>query len=173
MKPEEQTALEALAGRALAPEEIEQIDEWLPERRDDLIAERLSIGRVRLHSAEITPRGAAAKFPALGGLPGPLALQKALRQLTAFAEAAKAAPVETTSLLGEAIEEQVRGFRVQGLDFSTPALRGMLDLIAAHGGISAEQAAGFKALAQEPDPLSTDNVSDALNRAQGLMTMGG
>ena len=173
MENNELAALEALVGRPLSPEEVADISPWLPPRRDDLIAERLSIGRTRLRSFEITPRGSAALFPAVGGLPGPLALQKALRQLTAFAEAAKAAPDETTSLLGEAIEEQVRGFRVQGLDFSVPALRGMLDLIAAQGGISIEQAAGFKALAQEPEPLTTNQVSDALNRAQGLMTMGG
>lgn len=173
MTPAQQTALEALVGRSLSAADIEVIDPLLPERRDDLIAARLSMGRVRLDATEITPRGSAALFPSLGGLPGALAFQKALRQLTAFAAAAKASQDEVTSLLGEAVEEQLAGYRTRGLDFSVPALRGMLDLIASKGGLSAEQAAGFKALAERPHPLSTNEVSDALNRAEGRMTMGG
>lgn len=173
MNTQEQTALEALVGRALTPEEAEQIDAWLPGRRDDLIAGLLSAGRTQLVSFEITPRGSAALFPALGTLPGPLAFQKALRQLDKFAEESASSEDELTSLLGDATKEQLAGYREKGLDFSEPALRDMLDLIVAKGGLSVGQAEGFKSLARKPAPLSTNQVSDALNRAQGLMTMGG
>jgi hypothetical protein len=101
-----------------------------------------------VQGVEITPRGSAALFPSIGGLPGPLAFQKALRQLTAWAAAAKASQAEEVSLLGEAVEEQLAGYRTRGLDFGVQALRDMLDLIAAQGGLSSQQAAGFKGLAE-------------------------
>lgn len=173
MTEAQQLALAALAGRPLTDADVAAIEPLLPERRDDLIAAVLSEGRTRLVSMEITPRGSAAAFPAVDGLPGPLALQKALRKLTAFAAAAKQSSNEQASLLGDAIEEQLAGYRTRGLDFSVRALRDMLDMIAAAGGISVAEAEGFKSLATQPHPLTTNEVSDALNRAEGRLTLGG
>lgn len=117
---------------------------------------------VIVRGVEITPRGSAALFPSLGGLPGPLAFQKALRQLTAWAAAAKASPNELVSLLGEAAEEQIAGYRSNGLDFSVQALRDMLDLVGQQGGLTAEQVAGFKSLANRPAQVDETTIKRAI-----------
>lgn len=61
----QQTALEALVGRELTQSEIDQIDNWLPTRRDDLIADLLSIGRTKMVPTEI---GAGTILAVLGGV---------------------------------------------------------------------------------------------------------
>lgn len=127
------------------------------------IADALSVGRTSLVSGTITTRGAAALFPSLGGLPGALAFQLAHRKLVAFAATAKASATLSTSLLGEAIELQITSFRDLGLDFSSAALREMLDIIVASGGITADEAAGFKGLAVSvADPITHERVTAAI-----------
>lgn len=172
MTPEQQAALEALAGRALTADDIAAIDPLLPTRRDDLIAARLSTGRVVVQQgATITTRGASAAFPAIGGLPGPLAFEAAMLALEAFASTQANSEQITTKLLARAVGRQLQGFQALGLDFGSPAMRSMLDTLAGTV-LSPEQVAGFKGLAQKPSPLTTNEVSDALNRAENLLTLG-
>lgn len=163
MTPTQQAALEALVGRALTQGEVDQITPLVAAGSTQAIADILSVGRTKLVSGTITTRGAAAAYPALGGLPGALAFQLAHRKLVSFAATAKASQTLSTSLLGEAIELQITSFRDLGLDFSSPALRGMLDIIVQSGGITAEEAAGFKGLAvSQPDPITHTQVGAAL-----------
>ena len=53
MTPIQQSALEALAGRALTANDVAQIDPLLAERDDVAIAAALSIGRTRMQSTFI------------------------------------------------------------------------------------------------------------------------
>lgn len=172
MTPEQQAALEALAGRALTADDIAAIDPMLPPRRDDLIAARLSAGRVAIQQgATITTRGASAAFPSIAGLPGPLAFEAAMLALETFATAQVNSADLPTKLTARAVGRQLQAFQELGLDFGSPAMRAMLD---SFKGVvlSAEQAEAFKALAQKPAPLTTNEVSDALNRAENRLTLG-
>lgn len=143
------------------------------EGNTQAIADVLSVGRTKFTSSTITTRGAAAEFPTLAGLPGALAFQLAYRKLIAFAAAAKASETLSTSLLGEAIELQITSFRDLGLDFSSAALRGMLDIITASGGITADEANGFKGLATSAaDPILEFTVRQAIFADDGTLLVG-
>ncbi len=135
---------------------------------DASIAAIISVGRKRVvQGPVITTRGAAAAFPSLNQLPGALAFQLAFRKLTTFATAASASPELVTNLLGDAITLQLESFHNLGLDFGSPALRDMLDLIVLKGAITAEEAAGFKALAEVPDAVTGAQVGRALRGPWG------
>lgn len=97
----------------------------------------------------ITPRGSAALFPSVEGLPGPLAFQKAIKKISSWVVNAKSSVSEQVSLLAEAVDEQLYGYRNLGLDFGSPALRSMLDLLASMNVINAQELAGFKSLAEK------------------------
>ena len=111
----------------------------------------------------ITTRGAAARFPPLGGLPNSLAFQLAHRKLKTWATPSVASTNLPTSLLADAILLQLAGFEDKGLDFGEPELRNMLDYLSILGVISVEEAAGFKALANAKDsPISWQQVRSAV-----------
>ena len=165
MTPTQQSALAALAGRALTEAEVAQIDAHMtPLGRDDAaIAAVLSVGRKRVVSGQtITTRGAAARFPVVAGLLGPLAFEAAMLALETFASANADAGDLATKLMARAVRRQLQGFQDLGLDFGEPALRSMLDSFVP-AILSPDQAAGFKALAEAPDPVPVQAVVAALN----------
>lgn len=154
MTPAQQTALEGLVGRSLTAEEVTAIDAHLPNRRDDLIAQVLSAGRVR---AVKTNGGIGTVLETLGPLDGAAVLDGL--------EAIKAgnAAVKWAWFLIERGE----------LDFGSPATRGMIDQLVAGGALPAAAGAALKAVAEVPNPITVGQVSDALNVAEGRLTLGG
>ena len=149
MTPQQQTALEALAGRALTTGEITTIDGYLPNRRDDQIAAMLSSGRVRVQK---TLGGIGTVLEALGPVDGAALLD----QLEA--QAATVPAVKWAFVLINRGE----------LDFGSPATRAMIDQL-----LPAPVGAVLKAVAEVADPLTVGQVSDALNVAEGRLTLGG
>lgn len=154
MTPAQQTALEGLVGRPLTAQEITTIDAHLPDRRDDLIAQVLSVGRVRVQK---TLGGIGTVLETLGPEAGAAVLDGL--------EAIKAgnAAVKWAWFLIERGE----------LDFGSSATRGMIDQLVAGGALPAGAGAALKAVAEVPNPITVNQVSDALNVAEGRLTLGG
>lgn len=161
MTPNERDALQELVERTLTEEEEAAIDAALPQRRDDVIAALLSLGRVKVVSHLASERGVLERYPA-----GPLAADEMLAALESFAAGQHA----LSRIVGRAL--RFLG-QPEGLDIGSPATQVLLVQLVEAGALTEAQRAALVQMATVPDPITTNQVSDALNRAQGLMTMGG
>jgi hypothetical protein len=161
MTPAQKAALEALVGRALTADEETEIDGHLQTRRDDLVAQLLSVGRTQVRSRMTSARGLAELYPG-----GPLGAEVVLQKLEGAAAALKADPDAQNKILGSLIARQLAFLGADGLDFGSAALRGMLDQFGQLGILTAGEVAGLKSIGVFPHPLTTNAVSDALNAAE-------
>lgn len=180
MTPAQQAALEALAGRALDTGELAPLDPLVAARNDVAIASALSAGRVRIAERRVSELGVRRAL-------GVVDASRLLGILKASAAAADAGTVEpwlAAVLTGlgvqagdhPAYQETVGSAwrwltQPDGLDVGSAAARDMLDLIAAGNGAAAPACVAIKALAEQPDPIHVGAVSDALNVAEGRMTL--
>ena len=153
MTPEQQAALEGLVGRALTAIELAAIDTQLPERNDVAIAAILSTDRVRVEPMRIGIGTILATMRPNGG-----AFLDALEAL-----AATDANVKWTLKL---IEQS-------NFDIGLPATREELSAFAAEHAELATAIAALLAVAEIDDPIHYNAVSDALNVAEGRLTLGG
>lgn len=158
MNAAQQAALEALVGRPLLATEVDQVQAWVPARRDDLIAALLSVGRTELHSRMTSARGLAELYPG-----GPVGAEIVLMKLEGAAATMKASADAQQKVLGSLIARQLGFLAGDGLDFGSKAFQGMLDQFVALGILLADEVAKLKSIAQRPAPLTTSQVSDALN----------
>ena len=137
-------------------------------RTDGAIAELLSVGRKQVSPRHITERGVRA----LGVLP-----RHRLALLTVLKDAEAAVPawfIPTLTAIGiptadhAALADDIRSAyywikNADGLDVGASGARGMLDIIAAAVPDAAPACVAVKALAETPNPVSVNAVSDALN----------
>jgi len=154
MTPAQQSALEALAGRALTAEELAQIDPLLVARNDVAIAAALSVGRVGFQKTEIGIGTIIAVLGAHGSSGGEF-----LDALVVVGEENRDAHWAMVLL------------KSGTFDLASPASQLQ---IAALAQAMPEHAAGLVALAataSRPDPLPLARVSEALNIAEGRMTL--
>jgi hypothetical protein len=150
MTPQQQTALEALVGRALTAEEVAEITPMVQFRMLQAIANVLSVGRTKVASHFASERGILERFPG-----GPVAADALLAKLEAYAEAAQ----PLSRITGRAI----RFLRQpEGLDIGSPATQAMLGAITQAGVITADEFAGLRAMALRPDPITDGQVATAL-----------
>lgn len=150
MTPAQQTALETVACRALTPDEIASIDAYLPDRNDVEIAAILSVGRVTISPTEI---GNGLILSTIGLASGNTLLDY---------------------LATDATFRHVKPLLEQGrLDVSSALVRGALDGFTEASLITQVEANALKALAETPNPIQYNAVSDALNVAEGRLTLGG
>ena len=144
-------ALQELVQRPLSQEEAAEIDPLLPNRNDVQIADVLSRDRVRTQERHI---GVGTVLDALGPVEGAQVLD-ALEGLKGTNSAVKWAFV-----LLERGELNVGAASVRGqIDALTPAV------------FSEAQADILKGLAEVADPINYNTVSDALNIAEGRVTL--
>lgn len=170
MTPQQQTALETIAGRSLTQPEIEQIDPLLdPDNRNDVaIAAILSTGRtISDPVTKFTSLGIAERFPPLGGLPGPLAAEMVLQKLEGFAAAAGQSADAATKLLGNATARQMGHLTGGGMAIGSPAIAQMLAVIVASGAMTQAEANALTSIASKPNPIDINAMSRALNTAEG------
>jgi hypothetical protein len=166
----QQSALEALAGRALTAAEVLQIDPLLAKRDDVGIAEVLSVGRKASVVRTIDERGVRAALP----------IVDAVAFLTLLRETAAASTMPTwleTMLVAMDVPAKqhlayfdtlacAHGWlqKEAGLDLGAVTTRAMLDMIAASDpdrfGTST---AVLKAMGERDDPVHYTEVSNALN----------
>lgn len=160
MTPAQQTALEALVGRALTQGEVEQITPLVAERRDDLIAGILSVGRTEVYPRMTSARGLAELMPG-----GPVAAEVVMMKLEGAATAMLASADQQQQVLGSLIRRQLSFLAGDGLDFGSAALRAMLDQFVTLTILTSGEVAGLKGIAVRAAPINTNSVSDALNKA--------
>jgi len=163
MTPEQQGAIESVAGRILTAGELVAIDSLLADRNDVQMASIISAGRIRVVSHLIGERGI---LDVLGPVAGD-AFLAALEAITA-----DNLPAALQPYFG-ALRRGVAWLKTDGLDVGSETTRSLLDSLAAAGVVAQESVASIKALAERADPIHYNLLSDALNIAEGRMTLGG
>lgn len=159
MTPNQQTALAALAGRALTEAEIEAIDALLPARRDADIAAVLSVGRTRLQPRLISERGVMS---ALGIVAGEAFLQ-GVESFVAEAPA-QGHPLAAA---WAGIKRAAGWLKGEGIDLGDALTQQLLAAMGAAGVVDAGSAATLAALGRVADPITPGQVSGALNVLEG------
>lgn len=156
----------------MTPQEIRDAIAASPElqalaaaRNDSEIAQLLSAGRKRQDAAtKFASLGIAERFPALGGIPGPLAAEMVLQKLEGFAVAAQQSQDATIKLLGAATARQMRHLEGGGMAIGSPAVAAMLAVIVQAGALTQVEADALTSIASVDDPVPIGAVSDALNK---------
>lgn len=181
MTPAQKTALEGLVGRPLTTPEVTQIDGLLPIRDDVAIAAVLSTGRVKYQTKMISERGVRAALSTSQGSVLLRLFKETAKDMNAGIISAWLPPTLTAAGVpafmhldyAEAIASAQNWLLLDaGLDIGSTASRQMLDLVAMSD--SAKYGAAvtiLKALASQPDPINFNAVSNALNVAEGRMTL--
>ena len=147
MTPEQQSALEAVAGRVLTQGEIDQIEPLLPNRNDVQIAEILSAGRTRLKSHMI----------GIGTILGALAPSGG-----AFLDS-----LETLGATDANIKWLLKLIERGAFDLGLEASRTQMQAYAQAVPALAPAINALMQLGVESDPIHYTAVSDALNVAEG------
>ena len=153
MTPAQKTALETVAGRALTDAEVTALDPLLdPNNRNDVeIARIISNGRVKYEPTQIGPGTIIAVMGDAGG--------QFLDDVTA---------------LGQSDRNVYWGMdavRRGAFDLSVPLARGMLAALQTKLPAHAQNLSKLLAAFAQPDNVPVNSVSDALNKAEGRMTL--
>lgn len=156
MNAAQKSALEGVVDRELTVLEVEQIDPLLPDRMDTQIADILSVGRVRTKETLI---GERTLFRAMGMAQAATFLGT-IRNIAA-GESELAVPLSYA----------VKWLDADKLDVGDAQVIAQIGILTAIGVLSPAQASVIKALAETPDPVSVSAVSDALNVAEGRMSL--
>ncbi len=154
MTPAQQTALEAVVGRALGVPELEQIEPYIadPDNRNDVeIAALLSVGRTRTQSQRIGVGTVLATLGAGGG---------------AFLDA-----LVQVGQLNRNVYWAMELIRASNFDIGMPATRAQMQTLATAVPAVAGGIAALLELGLVPDPLPVSAISHALNIAEGRMTL--
>jgi hypothetical protein len=151
MTGDQKSALEKVVGRVLTTEEITALGPLLDIRNDVEIARLLSLGRTRQVPTQV---GVGTVMAAMGERGG------------AFLDAVTSLGVEDRQVYW--------GFdpvRRAVLDLSVPVARTMLAALRTKLPAYADDIDQLLVLGAEPDPIDFNRISDALNVAEGRMTL--
>lgn len=151
MTPAQKTAIEGLVGRPLAAPETIAIDAMLPIRNDVSIAAILSVGRTR---TQPTPIGIGTVLAVMAPSGGD------------FLNA-----LESMGAADANVKWALKMIEQGTFDVGHPVTRAQLQAFA--GAVPAMSAAiaALMSVAESPDPIQVGAVSDALNIAEGRMTL--
>lgn len=152
MTPEQLQALESVRGSALTQDQIDRAEAFLAERNDVELARIVSEGRTKLKSHLIGVGTILGAFAGKGG--------EFLDTLATIGQSNR----DVYWLLESNIK---RG----AFDIGEPASRAGMQAMAAQLPEYAAGIAALLALGVEPDPVHYNRVSDALNVAEGRMTL--
>lgn len=165
MTPQQQNALEALVGRALTGEEVTAIDGHLATGSVGAVAALLSQGRERVVRPTYIGDGTVSDVIGASGA-GPYAALYLRRQALlaeSISDATLAAMTDQQryglALLWQAWHRLSAG----SLDIGLPSVRAILpSMVGVIPGLTSEHVATLLALAEQPDPISANQVSAAL-----------
>lgn len=149
MTPAQQSALDALAGRALSSDEVTQIDAALAEGRINAIAPILSAGRARIGTVSV---GNLASWAAATGM------RAAIEDHALNA----ASPLRSIAL---SLRDVLVG-GTDGIRLDLPANAAMLAAWVKAGVLSTENRDALLALATSADPVTDAQVQAAMEAAQ-------
>ena len=150
MTPAQQSALEAVAGRALTPAELAAIEPFLADRNDVQIAALLPAKQTLISS----PIGIGTILAALAPNGGD------------FLNA-----LEAMGATDANVKWALKLIEQSNFDVGIPATRAQMD---AFKGVAPALADGIDALlavAERTEPIHYNTVSDALNVAEGRLTL--
>lgn len=156
MTPKQLAALESVAGRTLTDAEIAQIEPLLPDRLDIEIAAILSVGRTLRQLVPIAD------------------IQARLQSSGAWwaVKAALSSDVTPESVRGAAqAVMDVANARYVNVDMTIPLVSQMFGALVSAGLLPAETYDDIAGMSYLPDPIESRVVSDALNVAEGRMTL--
>ena len=153
MTPAQQTALETLVGRPLTDAERAAIAVHLPARNDVAIAGILSAGRVTALPMRIGIGTILAVMAPNGG---------------AFLDALEALGASDSN-----VKWTLKLIEQSNFDIGLPVTRQQLSQFALATPALAAAIQALLAVAEQPDPIHYNAVSDALNVAEGRLTLGG
>jgi len=155
----------------VAPQEIRDAITASPELRalvdaGDLqaVADALSVGRTRVAPRIVSARGMAEHVPG-----GPLAAEVILLKLEGARDAMLASQDQQQIVMGSLLRRQLSFLAGDGLDFGSPALRGMLDQFAALSILTQAEVDGLKGIALVPDPVDVMSVCRAVFADDGAL----
>jgi len=151
MNQAQQSALEGLISRSLNGDEVAAIDLLLPERNDVTIAAILSTGRVKTQPTPIGIGTVLAVMAPSGG---------------EFLNALEAMGVSDAN-----VKWALKMIEQGTFDVGHPVTRAQLLDFAGKAPAMSGAIAALLAVAEAPDPISFNTVSDALNIAEGRMTL--
>lgn len=151
MTPDQQTALESVVGRTLTTDEIAAIDALLPERNDVQIAAILSVGRTRVQSTPIGIGTVLAVMAPSGG---------------DFLNA-----LESLGQTDANVKWALKMIEQATFDVGHPVSRAQLQAFAQAQPTLSPAVAALLAVAEQPDTIHYNAVSDALNVAEGRLTL--
>lgn len=151
MTPAQQAALESDAGRPLTPQETVDIDALLPMRNDVAIAAILSVGRVITRPTPIGIGTVLAVMAPAGG---------------DFLSA-----LESMGAADSNVKWALKMIEQGTFDVGHPVTRAQLVDFAGKAPAMSGAIAALLAVAEAPDPINFNAVSDALNIAEGRMTL--
>jgi hypothetical protein len=158
MTPAQHSALEAVAGRPLTQADLDALDPLLgyDSRNDVAIADYLSIGRTR--SVHVPIAELQAYMQAHG--------------IWWVLKAAAADPQHPGCQAAAAVLE-VATARYDNVDLTLSFVSYVFAALVTAELMSAAAHADLVAMSAVPDPIHTNAVSDALNIAEGRLTLGG
>lgn len=116
----------------------------------DAIARALSTGRTKVASHFASERGVLERYPG-----GPIAADALLSKLEEFALTAH----PMASIVKRALKFLAQA---EGLDIGSPATQGLLAQLGAGGVLTAEEVAGLRAMALTADPITREQVTEAV-----------
>lgn len=151
MTPSQQLALEGLISRSLAVDEIAAIDLLLPERNDVAIAAILSTGRVK---SQPTPIGIGTVLAVMAPSGGE------------FLNA-----LESMGASDANVKWAIKMIEQSTFDVGHPVTRAQLEAFAGAAPEMAAAVGALLAVAEVADPIHYNAVSDALNIAEGRVTL--
>ena len=151
MTPAQQAALDSVAGRPLTAQETVDIDALLPMRNDVAIAAILSVGRVITRPTPIGIGTVLAVMAPAGG---------------DFLNA-----LESMGAADSNVKWALKMIEQGTFDVGHPVTRAQLVDFAGKAPAMSGAIAALLAVAEAPDPISFNTVSDALNIAEGRMTL--
>lgn len=160
MTPAQAAALVAVRGYALTLDEAQRIEPLLdPDNRNDTqIAAILSEGRTKFGEVRRMEIGFVGAYPG-----GPVQGDAVLAKLEAHAES----QAPTARIVARAL----RAMRTEpGLNLGDPALHAMLNLLVPDPLTQAE-VDSIVSMGRVPHPVSTSDLSRALNIAEGRMVL--
>lgn len=134
------------------------------------LASALSAGRTTFDAVtKFSSLGISERFPALGGLPGPLAAELVFQKLEGFAAVAKSSQDPATALLGGATERQMGHLKASGMAIGSPAVGAMLSVIVSAGALTQAEADALVSVAAVPAPVSEFDVRVAIYNDDGTL----
>lgn len=151
MTPAQLSALESVAGRVLTSDEIVAIKPFLPDRNDVAIADILSAGRVKTQATPIGIGTVLAVMTPSGG---------------EFLNA-----LESMGATDANVKWALKMIEQQTFDVGHPVTRSQLEAFSDAVPTMATAIAALMSVAESADPIHYNDVSDALNIAEGRVTL--